>query len=169
MLNVVRGFAIASIVALGALGLSNGSASALALPIQQKSADAELTAQNGNIQPVVEHRRRIYWRNRQARFGYARQGYNPRTWRRPGRYWGYRRDRYYWPRYRSRFYYDPFWGADPWWDDGPPVIVAPRVSYRGSAHVEWCLDRYRSYNPRTNTWVGYSGKVYQCDSPYDRR
>jgi hypothetical protein len=28
------------------------------------------------------------------------------------------------------------------------------------------LDRYRSYNPRTNTWVSYSGNVNQCNSPY---
>jgi hypothetical protein len=32
--------------------------------------------------------------------------------------------------------------------------------------VAWCLNRYRSYNPRTNTWVSYSGRVRQCHSPY---
>jgi hypothetical protein len=36
----------------------------------------------------------------------------------------------------------------------------------GSRHVEWCLNRYRSYNVRTNTWVAYSGRVHQCVSPY---
>lgn len=36
----------------------------------------------------------------------------------------------------------------------------------GNRHVAWCLNRYRSYNPRTNTWVSYSGRVYQCRSPY---
>ena len=36
----------------------------------------------------------------------------------------------------------------------------------GSRHVEWCMDRYRSYNPRNNTWVAYSGRVHQCVSPY---
>ena len=35
-----------------------------------------------------------------------------------------------------------------------------------SAHVRWCLNRYRSYNPRTNLWRAYSGRKYQCDSPY---
>ena len=25
----------------------------------------------------------------------------------------------------------------------------------GSKHVNWCLNRYRSYNPRTNTYTGY--------------
>jgi hypothetical protein len=35
-----------------------------------------------------------------------------------------------------------------------------------SRHVAWCLNRYRSYNPRTNTWVSYSGDIHQCRSPY---
>jgi len=38
----------------------------------------------------------------------------------------------------------------------------------GSRHVQWCLNRYRSYNPRSNTWVSYSGRVHQCYSPYSR-
>jgi hypothetical protein len=33
-------------------------------------------------------------------------------------------------------------------------------------HVEWCLKRYRSYNPRDNSWVSYGGKVRECDSPF---
>ena len=33
-------------------------------------------------------------------------------------------------------------------------------------HVRWCLNRYRSYNPRTNLWTAYSGRKHQCDSPY---
>lgn len=36
----------------------------------------------------------------------------------------------------------------------------------GSAHVQWCLDRYRSYNPSTNLWLSYSGNYRQCISPY---
>jgi BA14K-like protein len=39
-------------------------------------------------------------------------------------------------------------------------------NYSGSAHVEWCLNRYRSYRPRTNTWTSYSGRVRRCISPY---
>ena len=35
-----------------------------------------------------------------------------------------------------------------------------------SRHAAWCLNRYRSYNPRTNTWVSYSGRINQCISPY---
>ena len=35
-----------------------------------------------------------------------------------------------------------------------------------NSHIEWCLNRYRSYNPRNNTWVSYSGKVKDCISPF---
>ena len=74
--------------------------------------------------------------------------------------------------HRGYYYKTPWWtfplvigGAfanDPYYDDD---------GYEGyggmsSRHVEWCMDRYRSYNPRTNTWVSYSGVVHQCDSPY---
>lgn len=54
------------------------------------------------------------------------------------------------------------------------VYVEPRRVYRepayvrggGSAHVNWCLSRYRSYQPRSNTYVSYGGRVKQCYSPY---
>jgi hypothetical protein len=39
----------------------------------------------------------------------------------------------------------------------------------GSRHVAWCLGRYRSYDPASNTFVGKGHKRYHCDSPYDRR
>jgi hypothetical protein len=39
-------------------------------------------------------------------------------------------------------------------------------NHRGSAHVEWCSDRYRSYRPSTNTWTSYSGRIRRCISPY---
>ena len=42
--------------------------------------------------------------------------------------------------------------------------VAPPSDF-DTEHVEWCQKRYRSYNPRDNTWVTYSGKVRECISP----
>jgi hypothetical protein len=39
--------------------------------------------------------------------------------------------------------------------------------YVYGGHVEWCLNRYRSYNPRTNTFMGYDGYHHRCNSPYD--
>jgi hypothetical protein len=36
----------------------------------------------------------------------------------------------------------------------------------GSAHVEWCYDRYRSYRAWDNTFQPYNGPRRQCYSPY---
>ncbi|WP_265519805.1 BA14K family protein [Nitratireductor luteus] len=38
--------------------------------------------------------------------------------------------------------------------------------YRGDPHVQWCLQRYRSYDVRTDTFQPYSGPRRYCNSPY---
>jgi hypothetical protein len=47
---------------------------------------------------------------------------------------------------------------------------APRRTYRtyrgGSAHVQWCYNRYRSYRAWDNTFQPYNGPRRQCFSPY---
>jgi hypothetical protein len=69
-----------------------------------------------------------------------------------------------------RHYYRGHYYETPWWT--LPLIIGGSIAAQnnydgyGSRHVEWCLDRYRSYNPRNNTWVSYSGNVNQCNSPY---
>ena len=76
-----------------------------------------------------------------------------------------------------RHFHRGYYYSTPWWT--LPLIVGDGYSRRydydddyvdaydlNSAHVEWCMDRYRSYNPRTNTWVSYSGVVHECISPY---
>jgi len=36
-----------------------------------------------------------------------------------------------------------------------------------AAHVDWCFDhKGPSYNPQTNTYVNYKGKVKYCNSPF---
>lgn len=49
-----------------------------------------------------------------------------------------------------------------------PRHVAPQTRvYRGSdAHVDYCLNRYRSYRPSDNTFQPYNGPRRQCTSPY---
>ena len=34
-------------------------------------------------------------------------------------------------------------------------------------HVTWCLSRYRSYNPSTDSFRGYDGLDHRCDGPYN--
>ena len=58
-----------------------------------------------------------------------------------------------------RHYYSGHYYETPWWT--LPLIIGGSIAAQnnydgdgyGSRHVEWCLDRYRSYNPRNNTWV----------------
>lgn len=76
----------------------------------------------------------------------------------------YRR-RHYGPRFRGqrrghRHYYRGWYYTYPWW-----LHVAPAPSY-GDSHVDWCLRRFRSYNPRTNQYLGYDGYYHRCVSPY---
>jgi BA14K-like protein len=40
------------------------------------------------------------------------------------------------------------------------------VAVGGSGHVRYCLNRYRTYNIRTDTFRGYDGYLHRCRSPY---
>jgi hypothetical protein len=46
----------------------------------------------------------------------------------------------------------------------PPAAV--RSPAGGNQHLEWCLGRYRSYNPTTNRYRTYRGASQICRSPY---
>ncbi|BCG72111.1 hypothetical protein MesoLj113a_32690 [Mesorhizobium sp. 113-1-2] len=50
------------------------------------------------------------------------------------------------------------------------VAVAPGAGEQQArlppAHVSWCADRYRSYNPDDNSYMSYSGQQRPCVSPY---
>jgi hypothetical protein len=91
----------------------------------------------------------------------GRWGCRGRYWNGRGRYYG--RGRYWGPRYYGARRY---WGPRRVWV--APVIIAPRVVVRRgyNAHVNWCLNRYGSYNPRTNTFLSYDGYYKRCVSPY---
>jgi hypothetical protein len=64
-----------------------------------------------------------------------------------------------------------------WWFPGGAFVAGAIIGgalansntyYRGggSAHVEWCYDRYRSYRAYDNTFQPYNGPRRQCYSPY---
>ena len=89
-----------------------------------------------------------------------------------GRHYGYNRGRHgarYGYRHGNyRHYYGGYWYAAPWWL-GAAAVAAPyyyEPEYSGADHIQWCLDRYRSYNPRTDTFRGYDGLDHRCISPY---
>lgn len=47
----------------------------------------------------------------------------------------------------------------------PETAPQPTVA-ANAAHVEWCSQRYRSYNPADNSYNSYSGVRRECISPY---
>ncbi len=51
---------------------------------------------------------------------------------------------------------------------GGLIANQPRHHYSGhrSAHVDWCLRRFRSYDVRSNTFQPYHGPRRACRSPY---
>ena len=40
------------------------------------------------------------------------------------------------------------------------IIASQAAQYNRS--VEWCMRRYRSYDPRTHTWIDYHGRIRYC-------
>lgn len=68
-----------------------------------------------------------------------------------------------------RHYYNGFYYANPWWLYSAPIVAYGGARYAGSdyeLHVEWCEDRYRSYDERRDAYKGYDGYWHACISPY---
>ncbi len=64
-----------------------------------------------------------------------------------------------------RHYYQGYYYQNPWWT--LPLIVGGAIAgQNGGSHVARCLARYRSYNSRTDTWVGNNGVRYRCRIGY---
>jgi hypothetical protein len=79
--------------------------------------------------------------------------------------------------YRGYYYETPWWtlpfavgeniGSNRYYDDEEDYYDDDYDNGGwDNSHIEWCLNRYRSYNPRNNTWVSYSGRVRECISPF---
>ncbi|HVI27664.1 BA14K family protein [Hansschlegelia sp.] len=73
------------------------------------------------------------------------------------RYYGGRRY-YYGHRYRHR--HSGYWGAGiAGLALGAAIASSARPRYRTKS---WCASRYRSYNWRTETFIGRGGRLYRC-------
>jgi hypothetical protein len=80
--------------------------------------------------------------------------------------------------YRGYYYETPWWtlpfaagegiGSNRYYDGEDDYYDDDEYDNGGwdNSHIEWCLNRYRSYNPRNNTWVSYSGRMRKCISPF---
>lgn len=66
-------------------------------------------------------------------------------------------------------FYNGYYYSNPWWLYAAPIITYGASGYGGSnydLHVEWCEDRYRSYDERRDAFKGYDGLWHTCNSPY---
>jgi hypothetical protein len=137
---------LAAAAALGTLGFSAGTQ---AMPIGSGAPTVEKQTE-ANIE-TVSHRR--YWRGH--RHGRWHRHHHDDGWRYGGAFLGgvligsALNDAY-----DDGYYYD----------DPPPRRYRYRVA---DDHVAYCLDRYRSYDVRTDTFRGYDGYRHRCNSPYD--
>lgn len=138
---------MAGLVLAAAVGFTGiVPAQAMSLPRAPVEASSDVTD--------VQYRRREYRRhyNNDHHYHNGHRGY---SYRRPG--------------YR---YYNGAWfplaafaaGAI----IGGAVAAQPRASAGGinPSHYQWCANRYRSYDSRSNTFQPYGGPRQQCLSPY---
>ena len=59
-------------------------------------------------------------------------------------------------------------GCAPWWQPAPYGSVAAGQAFKNAynnPHIRWCFNRYRSYDPRSDTYVGYDGDRHRCRGP----
>jgi hypothetical protein len=135
--------ALAAAAALGMLGLSAG---AQAMPLGSGAPTVEKQTQ-ANIE-TVSHRR---WRHGR----WHRHHHDGDGWRYGGAFLG----GVLIGSALNNAYYDDYY-----YDDPPPRRYRYRVA---DDHVAYCLDRYRSYDVETDSFLGYDGYRHRCNSPYD--
>jgi len=58
------------------------------------------------------------------------------------------------------YYYGGYYGGAPYYDDGYYGGAAP--AYSGGGGVAYCMQRYRSYDAVSGTFLGYDGLRHPC-------
>jgi len=143
------------LMALGATAVHD-SVSATAFPVRA-SGGAPQTVDISQAPMLLN----AIWRRYRGYHGH------PGYYGHPG-YHGYPRSygyRGYGGGYGYNFYLGPGWGyQDPYYYT--PDYAPPDYSGYDDSHLQWCLNRYRSYEPRTNTFLGYDGYRHPCIGSY---
>lgn len=139
---IIGGFALLATTTMS----SAASVPASGLPaLPEFTEDRALTEPVGHPHYHNKRRHRHSHRSKRHRHKYDRHRHGRRyKRRRPG----------------HRFYFGGWWYSNPWW-----FYSTPR-RYYPNRHVQWCLGRYRSYNPNTDMYFGYDGRYHRCRSPY---
>jgi hypothetical protein len=58
----------------------------------------------------------------------------------------------------SRYYYPPPYYGPSYYYAPPP----PPAAYYGGDDVGYCMSRFKSYDPRSGTYLGYDGRRHPC-------
>ena len=167
MLHKYRTLILGALLGLGALAFSGAGASAAAMLPLSPVALGEANAAGGGI-VQVNHKNKWnnnYFNNRCSyRYGGCRDYYRNNNFHRNNYF--YRRNHFNGSNFVLPLIIGGGFGAYDYYDYDYDYDYGNGYARAGSKHVRWCLNRYRSYNPRTNLWIAFSGKKYQCDSPY---
>lgn len=166
MLKKLSTLALGTLLGLGTLAYTGVNASAAALlPLSPTATGAVNAASDGIVKAEYE------WKKKRNNGGDNRKY---RKHRQNNDHWQYRKHR----RGHGNRVYRNFpliigggFAANQYYGDDYYGYDDSDYGYDGggglsSRHVRYCLNKYRSYNPRNNTWVAYSGRVRQCRSPY---
>jgi hypothetical protein len=151
----LKAIALGAALALSAFAVSGVIGSVEAAPLASSGIAVlpDLVARDSLVEEARHrHRHGPIMHRHTHRFTQHRHTYRPQT---HGPRLRYRTDRH-------RHHYNGFWYAFPFWLYSTP---APYYGYSNN-HVRWCLNRYRSYNPRTDMFLGYDGRYHRCRSPY---
>jgi hypothetical protein len=163
--NILKIAAIAAVAIAGSMAVSPMSASA-----QSSYYNPDRGGQHGDFRARREYsgkrarnpnrierrerrRNRAHRRGQRHHFSYKRNHHGKRFSRKQRGY---------------NHFYNGFWYSAPFWTYGY-YDRAPAYSYGASdweLHVEWCHNRYRSYNERRDAFKGYDGRWHRCISPY---
>jgi hypothetical protein len=66
------------------------------------------------------------------------------------------------PHGRYRHFHNGFYYRNPWWT---VPLALPGAVTRAVVHTNWCLDHYKSYDPESDTYMGYDGERHRCIGP----
>jgi BA14K-like protein len=160
-------FIAAAAAALSVTFFATAPASAIVtaggrLPVlaQAATSDVQLAASNGQPRRVI------------------RRGSNHQSFRRGNTNWNRNwHHNYAWNHHRRNR-----WGGSSFGFAVAPAIVGPGYGYgggygyesdygyaggygnEGDAHIQYCLNRYRSYDPNSDTFMGYDGLRHPCNA-----
>jgi hypothetical protein len=168
-------------VALAALALSAGMAAlpVSATPLSGSPLPILQTPSASNVELVGNKNGRphkwVYNRNRHGpryayRHGPYRYHYGGWWYARP--WWGVGPGYAVEPGYGYGYAYgDPGYEGDPGYAQGDPDGgYGGDQGYAdgggGDPHVQWCMNRYRSYDPQSDSFMGYDGQPHRCLGPY---